>query len=108
MGAALAAATPPVASAGFAVMGAGLAAIYPLTLAAAGRSPDTPPGPAIGAVSSTGYFGFLAGPPLVGCLSEAVGLRTALVPVLFLCLAVALLAGTVEPRRVSAAAGAAS
>jgi MFS family permease len=108
LAAALLASTPAPAIAGFAVMGTGLAAIYPLTLAAAGRSPDTLPGPAIGAVSSTGYLGFLAGPPLIGFLSEAVGLRAALTPVIVLCLAVAVLAASVEPRRTPAPAGAVS
>ena len=97
-----------VAIVGFAAMGAGIAAVFPLTLAAAGRRSDAPPGPAIGAVSATGYFGFLAGPPLIGFLSDAVGLRAALTPVLLLCLVVALLAGSVQPRPAPAPVGTAS
>jgi MFS family permease len=100
----LAASDPLVAIAGFAAMGAGLAAVYPLALASAGRRPDTPPGPAIGAVSATGYFGFLAGPPLIGFLSELASLRAALAPIVGLCLLIAVLAPTVEPRRSPAAA----
>ncbi len=101
---ALAASDPLVAIAGFAAMGAGLAAVYPLALASAGRRPDTPPGPAIGAVSATGYFGFLAGPPLIGFLSELASLRVALAPIVGLCLLIAVLAPAVEPRRNPAAA----
>lgn len=96
---------PAAAIAGFGAMGAGLAAIFPLTLSAAGRHPGVPPGPAIGAVSATGYFGFLAGPPMIGFVSELVGLRAALLPVLALCLLVAVLAPSVEPRTAAAPAG---
>ena len=45
---------------------------------AAGRQPDTPPGPGIAAVSSMGSLGFLAGPPIIGVLADAVSLPWAL------------------------------
>ena len=45
---------------------------------AAGRQPDTPPGPGIAAVSSMGSLGFLAGPPLIGFLADATSLPWAL------------------------------
>ena len=35
-------------------------------------------GPAISALSTIGYFGFLAGPPLIGWLAVAIGLQGAL------------------------------
>jgi MFS family permease len=45
---------------------------------AAGRQPDTPPGPGIAAVSSMGSLGFLAGPPFIGLLADATSLPWAL------------------------------
>ena len=45
---------------------------------AAGRQPDTPPGPGIAAVSSMGSLGFLAGPPLIGFVADAISLPWAL------------------------------
>ena len=45
---------------------------------AAGRQPDTPPGAGIAAVSSMGSLGFLAGPPFIGFLADAVSLPWAL------------------------------
>jgi MFS family permease len=49
----------------------GLANIIPIVFSAAGRLPGLAPGIGIAAVSTTGYFGFLAGPPLIGLVAEA-------------------------------------
>ena len=81
--------------AGFAVMGIGLAALFPLALRAAATSGQVP-GPAVAAVSAMGYMGLLTGPPVVGLLSEVVGLRAALVLVVVLCATAAALAGAVR------------
>ena len=88
---ALAAGSPGIAILGFAIMGAGLAGVFPLALrmAAAGGGGA---GPAIAAVSTTGYVGFIAGPALIGLLSDATSLPTALALVVVLCLAMAALA----------------
>jgi hypothetical protein len=75
--------------AGLAVMGLGLSALFPLTLQATGR--QAAPGPALAAVSTLGYAGFLTGPPTIGLLAEATSLRAALLPVCALCLLAALL-----------------
>jgi MFS family permease len=91
LAAALMLATPAGAIAGFALMGLGLSAVFPLSLRAAGRDPDQS-GPALAAVSSVGYTGFLAGPPAIGLLAEAAGLRAALAPVCALLLVAAALA----------------
>ncbi len=72
MALALSVGTPAVAVAGFAVMGIGLAALFPLALRAAATSGQVP-GPAVAAVSAMGYMGLLTGPPVVGLLSEARG-----------------------------------
>jgi MFS family permease len=83
------------AIAGFAAMGIGLASLFPLALRAAAERSGTP-GPAVAAVSGIGYLAFVAGPPAVGGLAEAVGLRSALLLVVALCLLAAALAGTLR------------
>jgi MFS family permease len=77
-GCALAAAAPAagVALAGFALAGLGLAVAAPtaIGLAGAGAS-DATRASAISAVTTISYLGFLAGPPLVGFVAGAGGLR---------------------------------
>jgi predicted MFS family arabinose efflux permease len=97
LGAALALATPAGAIAGFAVMGLGLAAVFPLALRAAGHDPAIA-GPAVAAVSSVGYAGLLTGPPAIGILAEGVGLRGALACVCGLLVLAAALAGHLSTR----------
>jgi hypothetical protein len=67
--------------------------VFPTVLAAAGRAPGTAAGPAIAAVSTFGYTGFLVGPPLIGFLAHAFTLRGGLAAVGVAAAAVALLAG---------------
>jgi MFS family permease len=95
MATALAGDEAAMAIAGFAAMGLGLAALFPLALRAAATRTGTP-GPAVAAVSALGYCGFLAGPTSVGGLSELAGLRTALVLVAILCATAAALAPVVR------------
>jgi MFS family permease len=91
----------PVAILGYAALGIGLACTVPLVfVAAAGDDPE--PGPALAAVSTPGYIGFLLGPPVIGGLAELVGLGTALALLPVLLAGVALLAGRTAPSRISA------
>jgi fucose permease len=69
---------PGAALAGLFAIGLGVANGVPLMFSAAGRQPDTPPGPGIAAVSSMGSLGFLAGPPFIGFVADAVSLPWAL------------------------------
>ena len=78
LGAMLLIGQPAVALAGLFLVGLGVANGVPLMFSAAGRQPDTPPGPGIAAVSSMGSLGFLAGPPVIGVLADAVSLPWAL------------------------------
>jgi Major Facilitator Superfamily len=87
---------------GFAVMGAGLAALFPLAVRAAGYDPAIS-GPAVAAVSSVGYAGFLTGPPAIGGLAELLGLGGALGCVCVLLVAAAALAGQLSTRARAAA-----
>lgn len=82
---------------GFAAMGIGLAAVFPLALRAAGYDPSIS-GPAVAAVSSVGYAGLLSGPPVIGLLAEALGLAGALACVCALLVLAAALAGHLSTR----------
>jgi MFS family permease len=93
VGVALLVGTVPTALIGFACVGAGLAAAFPVLLSAAGRTPGVPTGTAIAAVATAGYTGFLVGPPAIGLVSEAFGsLRAGLAVVALVGAVVALLA----------------
>jgi MFS family permease len=87
---------------GFAALGVGLACVVPLVfVAAAGDDPH--PGPALAAVSTPGYLGFLLGPPVIGGLAELVGLGTALALLPVLLAGVVALAGRTAPARMISA-----
>ena len=82
--------TEPIAAiVGFGLAGLGVANMIPLIFSAAGRTRDIASGHALAAVATTGYLGFLAGPPLIGLAAEAVGLPAALLIVVIACVAVA-------------------
>jgi MFS family permease len=81
--------------AGFACLGAGLAVVVPTVFRAAGTGHGVAPGTALAAVTTTGYTGFLAGPPIIGAIAGATSLPAALALVLVATLTVAALAGRV-------------
>jgi MFS family permease len=70
-----------VSVAGFGLVGVGLANCVPLIFSAAARQSDTGFGRGIAAVASAGYFGFFAGPPLIGSIAQWIGLQNALLMV---------------------------
>lgn len=74
---ALAIGTAPAAIAGFAALGLGLSGVVPTLFRSAARQPGVATGPALAAVSTLGYTGFLAGPPMVGGLAQLTSLRLA-------------------------------
>src|SRR6266508_886382 len=76
LGAAIVAASPnaPVALGGFALGGAGVSLAAPILFGAAGRGREHT-GSAVATVTTLGYLGFLVGPPLMGGVSSAAGLR---------------------------------
>ncbi|MDX1541529.1 MAG: MFS transporter, partial [Geminicoccaceae bacterium] len=69
---------PDAATAGFVLVGIGIACTFPITLQIATRT-SARPGHAIAAVCTLGYTGFLIGPPVIGLLGEATSLTGALV-----------------------------
>ncbi len=94
LGLALLVGSLPAAVVGFAFVGAGLAAAFPIAISAAGRTPGVPAGTAVAAVATAGYSGFLVGPPAIGLVSHALGgLQAGLAVVAVLGVAIALLAG---------------
>ncbi|HSD77617.1 MAG TPA: MFS transporter, partial [Solirubrobacteraceae bacterium] len=97
---------PPAAVLGFACLGIGVSCIVPLVFRAAGAVRGLPAGIALGAVSSMGYLGLMAGPPLVGGLAELTSLPRALWLLVGLAGVVAALARTarVDPRAASPSA----
>jgi len=98
LGVALAVGDPVFALVGFACAGAGFSVVFPLALSAAGQTDDVATGPALAAVSTAAYTGFLAGPPTIGFVAEVAGLGTALYLVVGLSTAVFLLGGTVRSK----------
>jgi MFS family permease len=97
LGSALAFAVPGWGILGFALMGLGLSAVFPLALRAGGQGLEGP-GPGLAAVSTVGYAGFLCGPPVIGLLAQVSSLRAALLLAVLLCLVAAALAGHVRDR----------
>jgi fucose permease len=72
---------PWVALAGFALVGVGFANVVPVLFGAAARVPGVTPAHGIAAVSSIGYLGMMAGPPLIGVIAERASLTWGLVTV---------------------------
>jgi len=93
---------PVIAIAGFGLVGRGVANLIPVIFSAAGRAYAVAPGHGLAAVATTGYVGFLAGPPAIGLAAEVAGLPAALGIVALACAAVAIaarLAGDRIPTR---------
>ena len=85
--------TPAAAIAGFALLGAGLAAIFPQAVSAAARLDPEHAGRNIGRIAAVAYLGLLGGPVAIGAIASGVGLRDALLVPAGLALLVAVLAG---------------
>ena len=89
---------PHIATAvgGFLMVGLGVSAVVPLIYGLAGRSATMPAGLALAAVSSVSFLGFLVGPPLIGFISQASGLRVAFAVIAIVGLFPAVLAGRIK------------
>ena len=102
----LGAGTAGTAIAGFLALGLGLAGVIPTLFRAGADQPGVSTGPALAAVSSLGYLGFLAGPPIIGGLAQLTSLRLACSVLVLAGLVVLLLApfAGAPPEPVAAAA----
>ena len=87
---------PSAAIVGFGLVGLGVANLIPILFSAAGRAPGFPAGAALAAVATTGYCGYLAGPPVIGLAAELAGLPLALGTVSVACGLVAVGAGVLS------------
>ena len=87
------------AIAGFAALGVGLAGVVPTLFRAGADQPGVSTGPALAAVSSLGYLGFLAGPPIIGAVAQFTSLRLACGVLVLAGLIVLLLAPFADVRR---------
>ena len=92
----------PLALAGFALAGLGVANAFPTAMARVGLLAG-PHG--VAAASTLGYAGFLLGPPAIGFLASAVSLPAALTTVSLLALLAVALARTVSPASSASPAG---
>jgi MFS family permease len=79
------------ATIGFLLVGVGVSSIVPLTYGVAGKSTTMSPGLALAALSTIGFFGFLLGPPLIGFIAQAAGLRWSFTVIAFIGLGTSLL-----------------
>jgi MFS family permease len=93
-GLALAISEPLAGIAGFACLGAGMSGVVPIVFRASGRVPGMTAGVGLAAVSSTGYLGFLVGPPTIGGIASLTGLPAALIVLVVLAAVVTALAPT--------------
>ncbi|WP_129789740.1 MFS transporter [Promicromonospora panici] len=98
MGLALAFPTVPGTIAGFAAVGLGSATLVPAAMHEADELPGLRAGTGLTIVSWLMRLGFLASPPLVGMVADAVGLRYGLLVVPIAAVLVILLAGVLQPR----------
>jgi fucose permease len=103
LGAGLMLGTAAAGIVGFGLVGLGIANIIPVLFSAAARVPGVEPGRGLAAVATTGYLGFLTGPPLIGVVADAIGLGGGLALVSAACALIAVGAGKLalspEPMR---------
>ena len=90
--------TPAAAIAGFALLGLGLAGIFPQIVTAAARLDPGHAGRNIGRIAAVAYSGLLSGPVAIGAIASGVGLRDALFVPAALALVVTAAAGVMRPR----------
>jgi MFS family permease len=101
LGAGVAARNPAAGVAGFALLGLGLAPIFPQLVAAAGRLDPARAGRSFARIAGVGYLGLLGGPVVIGLVAGGVGLPVALLIPAALALVVAAFAGAAAARPAS-------
>jgi MFS family permease len=97
---------PWMAYVGFALMGVGTSAIFPLAMSAAAQRTDRPAAVNVAALAQISFVAFLLGPPLLGFVAEHAGIRWAFgigLPLVALSLAVAGALGHKKTTRIAKA-----
>ena len=85
-----------VAVAAFTFAGIGIGNIAPVLFAGGGRLEPDAPGRGIAAVTTLGYAGFLAGPPLIGFTAQVTSLGEAFWLIVIACLIIAVFGSRVR------------
>jgi MFS family permease len=67
---------PEIALAGFALMGIGCSAVYPLAVSAAAQRTDRPAAVNVAALGQVSFVVFFLAPPLLGFVAEYLGIRS--------------------------------
>jgi len=80
----------------FMLVGLGVSSIVPTVYSTAGKHEKIPPGIALATVSSVSFLGFLMGPPLIGFIAEAFGLRYSYAVIGIFGIGITLLVGKVK------------
>ncbi|MCM1531301.1 MAG: MFS transporter [Bacteroides sp.] len=84
---------------GSALVGLGVSAIVPICYSAVSKHQGVVAGRAINAVSTIGFFGFVAGPPVIGHLAQWIGLRATFLLIAALAACIALLSGKLRSKK---------
>ncbi|MBB5778252.1 MFS transporter [Nonomuraea jabiensis] len=100
----VAARTPALGIAGFALVGLGIAVIVPLVIAAAGNA-GTTPGEGVAGVATITYLSGLIAPAVTGWVAGALGYPTAFALITCVVVLLTLLAPVLRPSRTSPAEG---
>jgi MFS family permease len=87
---------PVLVFAGFVFAGLGIGNVAPVLFAGGGRMERESPAHGIAAVTTLGYTGFLAGPPIIGFTAEITGLQLALGLTVIAAIVIAVFARTVD------------
>ncbi|TXH81051.1 MAG: MFS transporter [Rhizobium sp.] len=90
---------PYVALVGFAFMGAGCSAVYPLAISAAAQRTDRPAHVNVAALGQMSFVVFFLAPPLLGFIAEHAGIRTAYLVCIPVILAALIGVGSLSTRR---------
>ncbi len=69
---------------GFLIVGLGVSSVVPLAYSAASKSKTMPASQALSTVTTIGFFGLLAGPPIVGVIAGETDLRVAFIFLIFM------------------------
>jgi MFS family permease len=98
----VAANTPALGIAGFAILGLGLCVVVPQSFSAAGALDPGGTGVAVARVNLFNYIGFVVGAALIGLVAESSGLRMAFLVPAVLAVGIVALARSFRPRTPSA------
>jgi MFS family permease len=89
---------PYVAIAGFAMLGGGCSAVYPLVVSAAAQRTDRPSAVNVAAIGQVSFIVFFLAPPLLGFVAHAVDIRWSYVVCMPVVIAAIFLVGALPAR----------